>query len=263
MDFQPCNSDHAIQSATFTLTFATFLPAAGVNVLRSRADIVAELPAIQAPQGVALNLAPASTLGGVPLQRRIPGVQLSHLRPDGTPAWALRMMGPELAVECNRYTRWDRVWDTASRYIGAGLEAARSIEKAPRVAVIAHNIVDLFIAGSEKYDLSTLMKKSDLVASNIFSSGSNWHNHLGWFMPKAEENYGWLNQLNIDGIKLPSGQYAVQFSHNQELRFTNAIEITEAEGLLTHRMNALHLNNKKVLSELLTEQMIIKIGLTQ
>jgi hypothetical protein len=115
MDFDPLNSEHAIQSVAFTVAFDGMLSPGAIHDLRSRTEIIAELPAVQAPQGFEFNMGGAPT-GGGPIQRRmIAGVQLSHLRPDGTPAWALRMMGNELSVECTRYTRWDKVWGTASR----------------------------------------------------------------------------------------------------------------------------------------------------
>src|SRR5216684_499762 len=99
MDFQPINSDHAVQSAAFTIAFDGLIPLSAIQGLRGRKELIADLPAVQSPEGLEINVAgPALP----PVQRRISGIQLSHLRPDGTPAWALRLMAQELAVECTR-----------------------------------------------------------------------------------------------------------------------------------------------------------------
>jgi hypothetical protein len=258
MDFRPVNSDHAVQSAAFSVLFDGAIPAPAIQSLRSRKDLTAELPAIQTPEAFEFNVG-----GGTPqVPQRLGGIQFSHLRPDGTPAWALRMVGNDLTVECTRYTRWERVWETTRKYLNAGLGVAQPSKR--KVALIAHAVVDVFVANREDYDLTSLLRQSPLLAERVFSSGPTWHNHIGWFSepmidgPKAV----WLNQLNVDAVRIPpDNQLVIQITHNQELRFAPAVEMSEMLPHLDRWFSDLHLANKRVLSDVLNSSVAKQIGL--
>jgi hypothetical protein len=138
MDFKPINGEHSVQSAAFTVVFDGPLHPSAVQHLQNRQDLLKELPAVQQPQALEMVV-----MGGTPTPRRISGVQLSHLRPDGTAAWALRLVGAELSVECTRYTRWKHVWKAAQQYLMAALEVVAGLpEEARKVAVLSHNMLD-------------------------------------------------------------------------------------------------------------------------
>jgi uncharacterized protein (TIGR04255 family) len=261
MDFKPINGEHSVQAATFTVAFDGSIHASAVQYLQSQKELLQDLPAVQQPQVLEMTMA-----GSNPVPRRVGGIQMSHLRPDGTAAWQLRLIGNELSVECTRYTRWHHVWNAARQYLIAGLEAAKV--RAPRnVAIIGHHVVDVFVARTDSYDISTLLKSSDLVAPKIFRAGPTWHNHLGWFEPIDEPEKAWLIQVNIDAVRNQEGplssqkQLRVQIVHNQELRFTSPIAIEQAEGELDVQMNKLHSKNKSILGALLTVKMAKQIGL--
>lgn len=264
MDFEPLNSEHAVQTVVFTLIFDRPFEPSTVEGLRSRKDLLADLPAVQLPETFALEMAAGSQL---PVPRRLQGAQLSHLRPDGTPAWALRLVGNELAVECTRYTRWEKVWGTAHKYLQSGLDVAAS-EKAPRnLLIVGQTFVDAFVANQEDYDLGSLLKHSPRVAEMIFSAGPTWHNHVGWF--EWTEAFGvrspCLNQLNVDTARIPEsagrGQLRVNISHNQELRLQKPVLIEEGKAQISRLMDALHTNNKKLIKGLLTDKAAVRIGL--
>ena len=263
MDFRPISGEHSVQSAVFTVFFDGAVHPSAVQYLQTRSDLLRDLPAVQQPQAIEMLMT-----GTAPVSRPLSGVQLSHLRPDGSAAWALRLVGNELSVECTRYTRWRTVWKAAQAYLMAGLEAAGTRkENGRKVAVLGHNVLDVFVAQADPYNLSTLLKPSDLVAPKIFVAGSTWHNHVGWFEPLNAGNVAWLIQVNIDAVRGPPGplpaqtELRVQIMHNQELRFTAPVAIDELTGELDARMNKLHLMNKHILSELLTAEMARQIGL--
>jgi uncharacterized protein (TIGR04255 family) len=261
MDFKPINGEHSVQAVAFSVAFDGSVHPSAVQHLQSRKDLLEDLPAVQQPQTLEMAMADAT-----PVSRRVDGVQLSHLRPDGTAAWALRLLGRELSVQCTRYTRWKPVWNAAQRYLMAGLEAAGA-RMGRKVAVIGHNVIDVFVAQTDPYNVSTLLKPSDLVAPKIFCAGSTWHNHLGWFEPIDEPDKAWLIQVHIDAVRHQEGplsdqnQLRVQIIHNQELRFTSPVAIDQAAGELDARMNKLHLKNKSILGALLTVEMAGQIGL--
>ncbi|MDI2109517.1 MULTISPECIES: hypothetical protein [Bradyrhizobium] len=255
MDFRPVNADHAVLSASFSAALDKPVSGSRLQLLSNRQDLLAELPAVQTPQGFELQVVPGQV---VPHPQKLQGIQLSHLRPDGTAAWALRLLGIDLAVECNRYTRWDHVWDTARRYLKAGFEAAGE----HKVAAIGFVMVDAFVAKREDYDLQSLLRRGPLLADRIFSAGPTWHNYLGWFdeRPSFVSNCHWLNQLNVEAVRLAPGDLRVQIAHNQELRFEPASEIPSEAGLDLW-FSELHLNNKRVLADLLEPSVSGQIGL--
>jgi hypothetical protein len=254
MDFRPINSDHAVQSASCNVVFDQPVPAAQLQILRGRLDLLAELPAVQTPDSFEFQVGQ----GQVARPQRLAGLQMSHLRPDGTPAWALRVVGAQLGVDCNRYTRWDRVWSTVKKYLSAGFEAAASRQ----VAAVGFVVADAFIANREEYELTSLFRPGPLLAGRIFSAGPTWHNHLGWFAssPSFLADSHWLNQLNIDAFRLGPDNLRIQITHNQELRLDSAIDIP-TERDLDKWFAELHLNNKHVLSSLLQPSVSQQIGL--
>ncbi|RXH15149.1 hypothetical protein [Bradyrhizobium guangzhouense] len=251
MDFRPINSDHAVQSAAFNVMFDGPLDPAMVQSLRGRKDLLEDLPAVHNPEVFEL-------IPGVGTRaQRAAGIQLSHLRPDGTAAWSLRIVGNELAVECGRYTRWDRVWESAQKYLAAGIEVARASER--KAAVVALNVADAFIANQEEYDLKTLLRAGPRLAEGIFSSGPTWHNYVGWFRyPAINPKSHWLNQLNVDAAR-GADDIRVSVVHNQELRQDAPLSLPLTS--LADWYRELHKNNKLVLTEILQPEMADKIGL--
>lgn len=260
MDFRPINSDHSIQSAAFTITLNGMTPVAVVQSPKLRAELQAELPAVQVPEGLELSMA-----GSQAVPRRIPGIQFSHLRPDGTPAWALRVFGNELVVECTRYTRWQKVWEAARRYLSVPLHLLTSEEKPRKVVSIGQNIIDVFVANQEKSDVTQLLQTSDLLASKVFSPSPSWHSHVGWFEPSEKEESIWLNQLNVDAVQRPEtdgpNRLHIQIGHNQEIRMKSPVSIPDLEDQLNVLMETLHHQNKRILKSLLSPAMQEKIGL--
>lgn len=256
MDFRPINSDHAVLSASCSVVFDQPVATAQLNALRGRSDLLVELPAVQLPEGIELQIGPGQL---VPRPHRRTGVQMSHLRPDGTAAWALRLMGGQLGVDCNRYTRWDRVWTTAKKYLLAGLEAAAG----RKVGTVGLVVVDAFVANREDYELTSLLQPGPSLAARVFSAGPTWHNHLGWFdeQPTFLADSHWLNQLNVDAARLEPNELRIQITHNQEFRFDHPRDLPSSDDLDLWFSN-FHLNNKRVLSDLLEPSVSRQIGLT-
>ncbi len=139
----------------------------------------------------------------------------------------------------------------------AGLEAA----KEQKVAVVGFVVVDAFIANRVNYDLQSLLRRGPALADRIFSAGPTWHNHLGWFdeRPSFVANCHWLNLLNVDAIRAGE-DLRVQITHHQEFRFDRVTEIPSERDLVLW-FSELHLNNKRLLTDLLEPSVSRQIGL--
>jgi hypothetical protein len=261
MDFDPVSGEHAVQSAVFTILLDGPAQPSAIAAVRSSKELVAELPAIQTPQVFNLQIGgPQASLGSV----RDAGIQLSHLRPDGRPAWALRLMHNELVVECSRYTRWERVWSTALKYLSLVLNILRAQpDPTQKVLVVGHAIADAFRAKREPCDLRTLLKSGPLLPERVFESGPTWHSHIGWFdsSDAFQLKSPVLTQLNVDATRTPEKVLQVQISHNEELRCSAPVAIPTVLQGLDGIMRNLHISNKAVLTELLTKEMAARIAL--
>jgi uncharacterized protein (TIGR04255 family) len=268
-DFSPLNEDHAIQNVVFSLMFDQALsPPTIRRAVESHPKWKSELPAIQMPQGVQIDLS-----GPEPVRRSAPlsAVIFSFLRPDGTPAWVLRFMAAEIAVECSRYTRWERVWAAARGYLNSALEVVTETEPGRKVSMCCLTMTDKFRSlNPEEYDLKTLFKPSEFIPGKLFQLQGQWHNHSGWFdsvggSPRLQN----LNmEANYEPPMVQEGQqreFFVGILHLQQIRYATPISIDDFKGqenaLLESGMDAMHNENKAVMAAILTEKMVSRIGL--
>jgi uncharacterized protein (TIGR04255 family) len=265
MDFDPINSDHAVQTIVFTLSFDRPISSLVASSISKNTGLLKELPAIQQLEGYTVQIDSGAQSAPV----KISGMQLAHMRPDGSPSWALRLMGHELAVECTRYTRWEKVWEASHRYLQAGLDAIQAGSEMLKVRVLAQQVVDVFFPKAEPYKLGTLLKHSDLVARRVFEAGPTWHSHVGWFEQSKFNGAPAprLSQLHLDALKLPDSasvskqRLRVQINHNREFRLDAPISIDVCRRNLNPTMIEMHNDNKTVLTALLADEMAKRIGL--
>jgi uncharacterized protein (TIGR04255 family) len=264
-EFTPLNEDHAIQAVAFVLSLDRPLQASTIEGVQRHHHLWREeLPALQIPQGVEIVVSPSG-----PTQRPISNsVLFSFLRPDGTPTWVLRFSEAEVVVECSRYTRFDRVWGAAYKYLTSAIELLRSHEPSQSVPSIALQVVDKFQAPAEPYDLRKLFRPNRFLPSVIFEQSPVWHNHAGWFQSVGGHNS--LQRLNCDARRegkeeIPVMQRTVFISitHTQQLRYRTGKPINEP-GLphsLDQGMRSMHGMNKLVMVELLDAAVRNRIGL--
>lgn len=270
MDFVPINDDHAIQSVAFTLFLDNPLTPAEIAAAQDAHERWREdLPAVTPFPGFDFPF----PLGGPPVAPMFgPGVGFSYLRPDGTPAWQLRFHGPTITVECTRYTRWERVWQAAQRYLVAAAEVLGHAGAEHHVGALSLQVLDRFRAEREPYDLRSLLRADTAyLAPAIFERGTLWHSHLGWF---DENDYLGLvlNHFNVDSQREAAGgpgntetPLVVGLSHLQQLRYKTPQRLADFPGLagrmLDKAMLRRHTANKQLVGSVLTEPVRQRIGL--
>ena len=137
-------------------------------------------------------------------------------------------------------------WGAAHRYLEAGLEVIEEQEPSRKIALLGQTFIDTFLAERDDYDLSALLKRESPLADKVFSSGSTWHSHVGWFerLDCLGTNVPWLNQLNLDAVSsLHPGtsqpiKPRVKVTHNQELRLPAPVSLEDAKS----ELDSLHAN---------------------
>jgi uncharacterized protein (TIGR04255 family) len=231
-EFVPLNEDHAIQSVTWAVALDKPLDRNSIAaVQKNHFRWQAGLPAIELPQGFEIEITPQ---GSVARPASGNTVMFSFLRPDGTPAWALRFSGAEIAVECTRYTRWERIWPAARGYLESALEVVNGIEPDRKVTLSALRFVDKFRGTGEPYNLRTLFKPNLYIPEKIFAFNSLWHSHVGWFQSSGPNTV--LQNINLDatletlapptnGVDFKKPAIFVAVLHLQQIRYAAYISV--------------------------------------
>lgn len=267
-DFVPVNDDHAVENVTFQLLFSQpFHPDCFSQLAAHHHLWKAELPAFEQSSN-----GPMLAFGTVSVPPLLSSVSFSHIRPDGSPAWQLRLDGPVLSISCTRYTRWERVWGTALNLLRQAhtvLAAVPSATPAPQFVTGILTVTDAFTTPAADYELKGLFKPSDYLAAYVQNAGARWHNNLGWFEEMVDEA-SLLHNLNISsGFVADASQgtqhVRVQIAHHLEMRLAASQALDDmdlsAGGWLDRNMIELHLANKRVVEELLTKSVAERIGL--
>lgn len=268
MSFKPINDDHAVQSVAFSMHFDRHLDQRVIQFVQSKHQRwQSDLPAVQMPQMFGFELGPA---GAPPKQIAGHGVEFSYLRPDGTPAWQLRFEGSAIVVECTRYTRWERVWQSAKKYLLSAIDVIveSQLQSDVKVSAASLQYTDRFYGNPVGNDFKSLFCENRYLSASVFEFGDVWHTHLGWF-DRTSELGPILNNLNIDAkndAALEESPIIVDILHLQQLRYIEKATLVDflasADMVFDSLMQLLHLNNKVVICELLELEMKQKIGIS-
>ncbi|UYN98337.1 MAG: TIGR04255 family protein [Devosia sp.] len=268
--FKSANSEHAVSGVTFQVVFSAPLPPDVVNLVQNNhRNFKSELPALNGGQTMSVEVTPQG-----PVIHHLPGVEFSFLRPDGTPAWSLRVSGSEIAVDCRRYTRWVAVSGQAymllarlcSLLVGAGFG---DLQVSGLVLLVRDDF--FWHADEQMYDLRALLQPSDILADFAFQSGPVWHSHVAWFEDR-QAPVSTLVHLNVDGLTATpetaqrgaAAQVAITNFQNMRYRTPRQISWLGANynEALVSGMENMHIRNKSLLKKLLTPAIASGIGLT-
>lgn len=260
--FRPINDDHAIERVVFTLELNRPLSEiASKRIADRHHEWRHELPAMTRPEGFEFEIG----LEGV-RTNRVPGVAFAFLQPDGSPVWALKAQGNEIAVECRRYSRWNKVWTKARNLFSMVLPHARDDHETYQVSK-AHLVVqDAFLSPSSNYNLEELFSGSRYVPTHIFGMGPDWHVHTGWF--EAEDKARILHNFNLDGVSsshMPNldGLNRVSIMHLLQWIPEAPVSYNRPDlDWLDRVMETLHQKNKDRIGDILTKEMVEKIALS-
>lgn len=274
--FSPINRAHAILEVVFYIQFA---PDFAVSAIRKLMEIEHELkedlPKISPINKIETTLETGQDGPRGQFSEKPVGIELQRIGPDGSIKWMLRTTENTIAVHCLDYSTWGAVWECARKYFYKSFK--RIDGESNFVNSVGLKYIDRFLydGTKEEYDPSLLLNKNtDLIFKKVFSATPLWHCHSGWFDESFDVVKGnLLNQLNVDSSYVNiSGQkrYVTTIDHNAVVQIDGQDNgqlrsITEeAEGknsCLDQLMDKLHNVNKKVLLNLLNEQMATKINL--
>lgn len=255
-DFQPVNDDHAIERVTFVVRFARPFTSEEIGQFRRNHSLWAgDLPASRENAGLALTID-----GDGPRVEPLPGIEFAFSRPDGTAVWALRIVGPDVAVECTRYTRWIKVWSAAQLHLSKALVLLQTLPDPPQSEKVFLNVVDAFASTDPDASAATVFKPGSLLPPGVPNFGSSWHCHTGWFDGTGDDRI--LHNLNVDAAAQQGDEPSARISVFHGLSVdTKSLALADLNAFVLERMETLHQANKNVMTSLLTDKIAERIKL--
>lgn len=169
----------------------------------------------------------------------------------------------------NDYTRWEYVWPEAR---GLLVEVLNTLADKLTIKAIDLQYTDVFNwrGNKQDLDLSELFNKnSNYLPLHVFEYKNLWHVHQGFFDNSEEESgcsYKKLNNINLNLVEL-NGEWLAQVTtaHRAILEApeSNLSDFVRDNSILDRILNKLHIKNKEILSDLLTEAIKVKIKLNK
>ncbi|UIN36383.1 hypothetical protein [Methylobacterium oryzae] len=253
MDFAPLNDDHAIEEIRFAYLLDREITTSDLDALKSRhREIRSDLPAV--------------LLVG---EGKGSSIEFAHVRPDATSSWSVEFKEDLISVVCTRYTRWEKVWSSAERFLNFGLSVVADVQKCA-VTGLAMRVTDKFRVAKIDYDLHTLFQRNEILPADVFQRRLVWHTHNGWVEILGKDmivhtlrvdcrpDEPDVDRADEDGLEL-----AIVLQHAQRFQPKDPIPAEgQVAATLSPAMARMHMNNKATMSALLTEAMSGKIGLS-
>ena len=268
MGFRPLGDRHAIQEVVFILNFAR--PIDGQEMDRffeSHERWKADLPKAERPQFIQLFIGagvPNRIPPPVPPTAIAPAVFQSFRR-DGTLEWQMQANQNWLAVNCLSYTRWDAVSKQACGLLTRALDSFQS-DNLPIVATTLQYIDTFLWEGDlSKYDCGQLLNRNSKLLPKEFSPyGPAWHFHSGAFDlgEGAETGRRLMRRVHIDSqIEGETSTTRMDISLTSDfLDGAGGLKSMSFADSSTE-LESLHIDNKNILSEIISSDMQNRIAL--
>lgn len=256
MQAKPIGIDNAIDAFVFTLQLST--PITQTNEHGIDAEFTKDLPGKRTMQGFFVQMGGAS----VPAE---PPALFTRFRAkdDGTDKWALQINGPTLSVVCRDYDHYSAVSANALEYLRRALKATNANAVVLEATL---QIVDRFqhaVAPSENaakaYQPTLVFSPTTrFLTPHVAESGLLWHVHQGWFDPKHSNR---LYQLNLSNTQMPPDNHYETIIDFRSVARGLAFPVSKAVDEITGLFAEMHAFNKKLLEDLLSNDMQHAIGL--
>jgi uncharacterized protein (TIGR04255 family) len=268
MGFRPLGERHAIQEVVFILNFARPIDALEMDRFSSSHDLwKAELPKSLRPEVFQVFVGHGGPNGmpPPPPPASIAPSIFQSFRRDGGLEWQMQANQNWLAVNCLSYSRWDAVSKQSLNLLERGVEAFQS-EGLPVVSITLQYI-DTFVweGAFSDYDTKGLLNSdSKLLPKEFGPHGPAWHYHSGAFDMSEAQNSGrrLMRRIHIDSqIEGLTSVTRMDISLTSDfLDDTGGLKVV-ATDQINPEMEWLHGENKKLLSEIISQDMQQRVSL--
>lgn len=161
------------------------------------------------------------------------------------------------------------MWATARRFLDFALNVVIERDKEAALAGTAIMVTDKFHVLNEDYTLGALLRPHDAIPPSLLTRKRIWHAHNGWM--DMDESRAVVHSLRLECARNDAGDGEEDFStpnmditiqHSQQTIFRHPIVCSE-DGIssVAREFESMHLANKHLVKELLTDEMGARIGL--
>lgn len=263
---KPHSGSHSVQSVVMALEWASPIETTVLEAANDQLKSSYDLSSFRCePQhAMSFNIGgPAGTVTTTasPITEVV-GYNYSHLADSGEILQQIQLSKSNLLFIVSHYTRWDDLIATAESILNS---VASIVIKSTNIGIIGLQYLDRFVWAGDRRGInykSIFNHNSKFLTPHIFECEDDWHSHHGYFEKYGEGNNRILNVINTATIGQPSEIYIdILSSHRMHASpaISNSGEKTfdDIKSVFTD----LHIKNKAVLREMLTVEVLNKIGM--
>ena len=269
LKFQPCNERHSIEDFFLLIRFARQLSettfANLVTQARSRAKRIG-LPGEKQQQGMHFAL---DQFSGVSTQSHpLFGINFLRFDASGTIEEALILERNSIGYRTNKYERWEQIVNRLEDLILPLAEVF--ISEIPLINSAQIQYIDRFLAIDQAaVDWSSLFcSGTRWVASGMIDTKTAWHSHCGRFEASlASQASRRLINVNVDvgepmpRIGLPPTNSLSVLTLCADHFLKPDVKLESFASEMRNHFDALHERSKEILSEVLHEDYLNRIGM--
>lgn len=266
--FEPIHEAHAIEQVVFVLQFE--MPLGEPSFLQAREaanQFKDELPGIQEIRGFSFVIGSGAPTRSEPAS----GVSFRSVERDGTVAHELRIERASVTFVTNLYSRWDAIWQQASKYFNtlAPIYAAQS-----NLVGVSINYVDKFVWSGDLVgcDPNLLLRaQSKYLCPHVYEAEDFWHSHTGAFS-RIDASTKRLLNVNVDYLdenrvanvrRIVAITTGLTDQFNQLDYQPSVIGQDQVNNFIDSHMQQLHMFGKEVFGNIINETMSKRIALTE
>jgi uncharacterized protein (TIGR04255 family) len=267
--FEPLHKGHAIEQMTIAVQMSREIDDSAIKAIKKAIGAPPELPRRLDLQGITvafgLNVPtprPSQSAGNI-------GYSFAKFNDAGTVDTELRAERSAITFLTTRYTAWIHVWPQVRKYFEVLIpHYIPSVE----MSGITVSYVDRFIWNDPETraePTQMLRPNSIFLCPNIYKANDLWHSHTGWF-ERIDTATKRLVNVNVDFLETSADDelrraiviktVLTDFLNQPGYERSNP-DSAAALGIIEHHLNQLHDFCKEVLSDIIKEEMSIRIAL--
>jgi hypothetical protein len=198
-------------------------------------------------------------------------VAFKRTNADGDVLETVHVHDDHIHVLAHEYRGWEFTRDQVVKRLAPALSLARSELCEPAGLMLVFR--DRFITDKpEEYDPYEVFKPNDFLPAAVFNHGALWTHQLALNFPVGQEDRPRLySRLSVNAGVESVDENDEKFEHStdithRQLMFRNReadVNVEWSEEQVKFRLDAMHLRNKELMLELLSEEMSDRIGLRE
>lgn len=263
----PINESHAIQSVVFALEWQGQLSDHALAEIQKLAPALKShfpVNAVQTMRTINLNTTPDSALPAQQLgEEQVGGVTFQRIGKFGTVVSQLNVSRNNCIIVLSEYERWKPTLEAVMRYFKIVLPV---ILKEKSISIIVLQYSDVFTWKDDAKNLNlreVFTDNSPYLAPNVFEQQGLWHCHHGYIVESLADVDGkCLDNINVS-IADNQNDREIHISTTHQFTLNNPLRMATKDYLqsIEKVQNVLHIHNKDILSQLLTQEVCAKIKL--